>query len=1053
MSFPVVTYDHHIGDLTWSNSHSVPAIPAGSSVGDKLFCFLFINLGKSLNSISNGWVEDPASIAANSPDIRLLTKISDGTDGPIDIVLSGPCRMAYWVGHTPPENIFETGTWGNTLYTSGVINIGDQGTVSGDTSRYAVGLKSGSGSFSFSGLPWVLFKGYSEIVESSVNTTTTQAARWEVWEQLVDQEAAAPAVSANDQSNFQYVDFFITAPAVNFAPIISGDPIDDVVERSDDPWQQDLSVGFYDQNSLDALTYSITPSLDAGVTLDVNTGLLQGDGTASTEVLKSYNVTCDDGNGDGTATDSIDITLLEPIYSLTEEPTELRRGSSAVFKCKNSITVPASGNVSINTGSAFLTISNVSSPANNITTITVSVPTGLGLQHNLTGHVWTLTVDGETIDSLTIPLLPATGRSFTNITGPVFGDTSMLDGYTPTVQSGDQVSYESTFPIDGGAFTVDATGAIIPDGAQPSSGPEPFTVRVIQSDGTVGPLYNYSYTPNSIPSGIPVINGVLNELVELTIDTSAISDADVAAAIVFNVFQWYRDGVPISGATSNTYTTVQADVDAVLKVDVGFTDDLGNNELLTSVDTIAIGNVNQNPQGNLTLVGGTGAAQYDTLTLTNDITDIDGLTAFTYTWYRDDVLIAGENETYYTLAQEDVDALVNAKVNYTDVYLTAEEKVSGYSQAVLNVLDAPTGKPVIAGAATATEGVALTTTVGLIADLDNEGAFSFTYEWLRGGIVIPGATNGTYIPVNADVARLLQIRATYTDDFAVVKTVTSEYTEAVINVNDDPTGTVVLQGAPKVGCVMFADISNIVDSDGLGPYVYQWIADDVNIVGENDAIYTLEFADVGSILKVRVDYVDQHGTAESITSNPSSEIINVNTAPVGKPTIEGTLIEGQTLTVNILGVTDSDVIDIGTYGYQWSADDVDIAGATASTYVLQAAEIGATIKVTFSFTDLNGTLEQTVSLASSVVITSNPTPITENTGNLMPASFNVSIALPYDLSQHVTNPDGAALLYTLAIASPLLNSGVTLDPNTGILTTNGITATTVTGVLFEVSFA
>ena len=88
------------------------------------------------------------------------------------------------------------------------------------------------------------------------------------------------------------------------------------------------------------------------------------------------------------------------------------------------------------------------------------------------------------------------------------------------------------------------------------------------------------------------------------------------------------------------------------------------------------------------------------------------------------------------------------------------------------------------------------------------------------------------------------------------------------------------------------------------------------------------------------------------------------------PTISGVAQVGETLTVITSGVSDSDGLTNPTFSYQWLADDTDIAGATASTYTLVAADLGKTIKVRVSFTDdadneetLTSTATATISLA------------------------------------------------------------------------------------------
>lgn len=72
----------------------------------------------------------------------------------------------------------------------------------------------------------------------------------------------------------------------------------------------------------------------------------------------------------------------------------------------------------------------------------------------------------------------------------------------------------------------------------------------------------------------------------------------------------------------------------------------------------------------------------------------------------------------------------------------------------------------------------------------------------------------------------------------------------------------------------------------------------------------------------------------------------VNTA---LPTISGTAVVGDTLTAAPGTWTNSP-----TYAYQWTNDGKPISGATASTYVLQSTDNGATVAVSVTATNASG---------------------------------------------------------------------------------------------------
>lgn len=110
-------------------------------------------------------------------------------------------------------------------------------------------------------------------------------------------------------------------------------------------------------------------------------------------------------------------------------------------------------------------------------------------------------------------------------------------------------------------------------------------VRASYTDGGGNPENKTSSgtiaVPNSTPSGSPTISGTKTEGQTLTVDTSGISDADGLGAFSY---QWKRDGVAISGATSTTYVLTAFDVNTVITCTVSYTDGGGTAESLTSAN-------------------------------------------------------------------------------------------------------------------------------------------------------------------------------------------------------------------------------------------------------------------------------------------------------------------------------------------------------------------------------------------------------------------------------------------------------------------------------------
>ena len=97
---------------------------------------------------------------------------------------------------------------------------------------------------------------------------------------------------------------------------------------------------------------------------------------------------------------------------------------------------------------------------------------------------------------------------------------------------------------------------------------------------------------NNPATGQPTISGTAQVGETLTVDTSGIDDEDGMESVTY-VYQWLSgDGASetdIAGATSVTYTLSDDEEGKTVKVRVSFTDDAGNEEILTSEATAVVG--------------------------------------------------------------------------------------------------------------------------------------------------------------------------------------------------------------------------------------------------------------------------------------------------------------------------------------------------------------------------------------------------------------------------------------------------------------------------------
>ncbi len=108
---------------------------------------------------------------------------------------------------------------------------------------------------------------------------------------------------------------------------------------------------------------------------------------------------------------------------------------------------------------------------------------------------------------------------------------------------------------------------------------------------------------------------------------------------------------------------------------------------------------------------------------------------------------------------------------------------------------------------------------------------------------------------------------------------------------------------------------------------------------------------------------DGHGG----TSNASLSLTlqGVNDPPTGAVIITGNTLQNQTLTADTSTIADAE--GLGTFNYQWFANNVAITGATSSTLALTKAEVNQTITAQVNYVDGGGTAESLTSAATAPI--------------------------------------------------------------------------------------
>lgn len=125
-------------------------------------------------------------------------------------------------------------------------------------------------------------------------------------------------------------------------------------------------------------------------------------------------------------------------------------------------------------------------------------------------------------------------------------------------------------------------------------------------------------------------------------------------------------------------------------------------------------------------------------------------------------------------------------------------------------------------------------------------------------------------------------------------------------------------------------------------------------------------------------------------------------------------------------------------------DNVDADAVLVAQGSVNVTTLGS-YTLTYDYTDAAGNIADTVTRTVNVVPA--PIPIVESTSNPLPSE--IMIVDTYDLSQHVDNPDGAPLSYS--VVGGTLPAEVTLNASTGVLTKEyGAIYEAVSGITFNV---
>jgi len=450
--------------------------------------------------------------------------------------------------------------------------------------------------------------------------------------------------------------------------------------------------------------------------------------------------------------------------------------------------------------------------------------------------------------------------------------------------------------------------------------------------------------------------------------SSVLLTAHVTGGVGPFTYQWYRNGVAITGATGSTYTATSAGSYYVVVKD-GYSGYTASNCDATS-NTAAVVSV-PDPDVSVTPTSGTLTCTVRQLLLTASVTGGKG--PYTYQWYKNGVAISGATGSTYT-----VKSAATYKVRVTDVNGCSDDSNEveiGYDYGVQvsgHKYDADTMEP-IAG-----WNIYIRKTVGganlYSTTTDENGYYSFTgitecnqalwvveeqragwqyvsYYYKEINLTCPpsGTSAGQGVEPDRQDPNCPPAQCGWTVDFKnrrVCPTVSVTPTSGELNCN--------------VSSVLLT--ANV--SGGVGPFTYQWYKNGAAITGATSSTYTATSAGTYYVRVGDGPNCDVRSNDSVVTSVPDPDVSVTPTSGELNCNVSSVL-----LTASVTGGETP-------YTYQWYKNGAAISGATNSTYTATSA---GTYKVVV--TDHNGCTDT----SADVVVTSVPDPdvsVTPTSGEL-----------------------------------------------------------------------
>ena len=529
---------------------------------------------------------------------------------------------------------------------------------------------------------------------------------------------------------------------------------------------------------------------------------------------------------------------------------------------------------------------------------------------------------------------------------------------------------------------------------------EPTTTvnaTVFAPDGSATSTYWVTVRrPNKPALGAPAVSGAPEAGHTLAADVSAISDPDGLTNATFS-YQWMAgDGNlewSIHGANVASYTLQAPDIGGFIKVRVGFTDDAGNIEHMTSAPTATVsravteGSPAEPPPAPLNVRA---VANDDgSVTVSWDAPGDDSITGYEvlrrkpgeaeYSMVESAVRVSA-GETTYTEDGPTPDVLHAYSVRAVNEAGPSER--SNYDNAVPHrptPMDLGMGAPTIY--LTFDDGPREPHTAQVLDALEKYGA--------RAMFFVVGSKAARHPDIIATMAaaghgvgnhawqheRLTELSR---KDFDSTVSRTQEQIGAyATRCLRPPYGDANANTRAWTASLGLQEVMWTVNPrDHAGPGVDKLVSR-LSEVSNGSVVLLHDSGNSATIEAVRVmlDQWARRGYQFRPVCEPSKvPAASPNDPSAGAPTIRGPVQVGMVLTADTSYITDGDGLSGALFSYQWFAGKQEIVNATDSSYLIAAEHEGKAMAVEVSFTDDAGNAQQLTSVPTAPVTAAERVP-------------------------------------------------------------------------------